>query len=98
MAAKPEQEQAMFALIETWKKGNVSQQDFCKAQGVSYAIFHYWYKKYRGQQAIPEQPSFVQIPAPATQGSPVVELILPDGRRVKFYQAVEASFLRILLS
>lgn len=31
-------------------------------------------------------------------GLPVAELLLPDGRRLNFYQAVEVSFLRALLS
>ena len=98
MATKSEKRQAMFSIIESWKSSGQSQQDFCESQGLAYSGFHYWYKKYRQQQA-DGSPSFVAVQIKGIPpGSVVAELIFPDGRRLNFYQAVEVSFLRALLS
>lgn len=98
MATKSEKRQAMFSMIESWKASGQSQQVFCKTQGLAYSGFHYWYKKYRQQQHDAGSTSFlpVQIKDIPT-GSVVAELIFPDGRRLNFYQAVNASFLRTLI-
>ena len=100
MAIKTEKQQAMFALIETWKGSGQRQQEFCKANGLAYSGFHYWYKKYRQQgQGTDALPSFVPVHIqPAATGPLVAELVLPNGRRLNFYRAVDASFLRTLLS
>lgn len=99
MTTKSEKQQAMFTVIESWKNSGQSQQDFCKTENLAYCVFHYWYKKYRGEQATAGSPAFVPVHIKSVQSvSPVAELIFPDGRRVNFYQSVEASFLRTLLS
>ena len=86
-------------MIESWKSSGQSQQDFCKTENLAYSVFHYWYKKYRGQEATSTSSAFVPVRIQSIHaGSPVAELIFPDGRRVNFYQSVEASFLRALLS
>lgn len=99
MTTKSEKQQAMFTMIESWKNSGRSQQDFCKTENLAYCVFHYWYKKYRGLEATTTSPAFVPVHIKSVQsGSPVAELIFADGRRVNFYQSVEASFLRALLS
>lgn len=99
MAANSEKEQMMFSMIESWKDSGKSQQDFCKEQGIAYGDFHYWYKKYREAYAIPSSAAFVQVPMlTSSSGLLVAELILTDGRRVNFYQGVDVSLLRSLLS
>jgi len=88
----------MFSLIESWKGSGMSQQVFCKSHDLAYSGFHYWYKKYRQVDGSSGSP-FVPISIQPSSGSlPVAELVLPDGRRVNFYQAVDALFLRTLLS
>lgn len=100
MTTRSEKQQAMFSMIESWKSSGQSQQDFCKTQGLAYCVFHYWYNKYREEQTTNHtSPAFVPVHIqPVRSGSPVAELIFPDGRRINFYQAVEVSFLRALLS
>ena len=100
MTTKSEKQQAMFSKIESWKNSGQSQQDFCKTENLAYSGFHYWYKKYRGQQATRALPSFVPVHIKSMQSGscPMAELIFPDGRRVNFYQSIDASFLRTLLS
>ena len=88
----------MFSMIESWKNSGQSQQDFCKVENLAYSVFHYWHKKYRGEQTATPSPAFVPVHIHSVHaGSPVAELILPDGRRVNFYQAIDVSFLRSLL-
>ena len=100
MATKSEKQQAMFSMIESWKASGQSQQEFCKAQGQIYSVFHYWYKKYRQEKdPTPASSAFVPLQIQSVKsGSPAVEVIFPDGKRINFYQAVEVSFLRALLS
>ena len=99
MTTKSEKQQAMFSKIESWKNSGQSQQDFCKTENLAYSVFHYWFKKYRGQEATSTSPAFVPVHIKSMQsGSPLAELIFPDGRRVNFYQSIDASFLRTLLS
>lgn len=100
MTAKAEKQQTMFALIETWQGSGQTQKEFCQSHGLAYSAFHYWYKKYRGHQAL-RQPSAAFVPVTIQSkgaGSPVVELVWPDGKRLNFYQAVEVSWLKALLS
>ncbi len=99
MTTKSEKCKAMFSMLESWKASGQSQQEFCKAQGFAYSIFHYWYKKYRADQNARGSSPFVAVQFEKTPTDfPIVELILPDGRRLTFYQSVEASFMRTLLS
>ena len=99
MTTKAEKQQAMFSMIESWKNSGQSQHEFCQAKSLAYSGFHYWYKKYRqGQEANASSPFVAVHFQNAGTRSPLAELILPDGRRLNFYQAVEASFLRTLLS
>lgn len=100
MTTKSEKREAMFSMVESWMGSGQGQQDFCKTQGLAYSVFHYWHKKYREGQATRPAPSAF-VPVRIQRGlstTPVTELILPDGRRLSFYQAVEVSFLRALLS
>jgi hypothetical protein len=98
MTTKEQKQQAMFTLIESWQNSGQTQHEFCKKQEIAYSAFHYWYKKYRQYQT-PHSAAFVPVTIqPLGSGSPVVELSLPDGRRLSFYQTVEASMLKALLS
>ena len=100
MATQSEKQQAMFSIIESWKSSGQGQQEFCKAHGQAYSVFHYWYKKYREEKdPLPASSAFVSLQVqPVRLGSPVVEVVFMDGKRINFYQAVEVSFLRALLS
>jgi len=99
MTAKLEKQQSMFSMIESWKASGESQQEFCKAQGQIYSVFHYWYKKYRQEHdPAPASDAFIPLHVqPGRLGSPAVEVIFPDGKRINFYQTIEVSVLRALL-
>jgi hypothetical protein len=99
MATKLEKQQSMFSMIEAWKSSGQDQREFCKSRGQAYSVFHYWYKKYRREQEpTPVSSAFVPVQIHSEGfGSPIAEVIFPDGKRLSFYRAVDASFLRALL-
>lgn len=99
MITNLEKEQKMFSLIESWKGSGKTQQAFCKEHDIRYGDFHYWYKKYRRVHQPGNSPGFVQVPLlPSSTGLPVAELIYPDGRRLNFYQGIDATFIKSVLS
>lgn len=99
MATQLEKQSEKFKVIEAWQASGLSQQSFCKSQGVAYSGFHYWYKKYRHVKNGSGSPDFLPVRIKHSLSHlPVVEVILADGRRLNFYQAVDVAFLRSLLS
>jgi len=98
--------QAWRDLIESWQTSNLTQKQFCTQHAIAYSGFHYWFKKFREEDA-PSQEGlgFATVKIPTShkkpverQGSVQAELVLPDGRRVIFYQGVDVQFVRALLS
>lgn len=99
MAADITKQQLMFSLIEVWKNGSQTQQDFCKEKDLNYQQFQYWLRRYK-QTTEPDssQPSFTQVklkPQQVTTGA--TELVFPDGRKLIFHQPVDVAFLRSLI-
>ena len=87
----------MFRLIEQWKESGLPKKEFCVKQQVANATFHYWFKKYKNQAAV-MSPAF--IPIRVKESSPTqafAELVLGDGKKIIFYNSVDASFLKALL-
>lgn len=91
-------QQLMFSLIEVWKKGEQSQQEFCKEKDLDYNQFQYWLRRYKLANGIGSEPrpSFARMKVPASTASSM-ELVYPDGKRIIFHQPVDPSFLRSLL-
>ena len=99
MAADITKQQLMFSLIEVWKKGDQTQQEFCKEKELDYQHFQYWLRRYK-QTVAPgsRQTSFTQVKIKSqsvTTGA--LELVFPDGRKLIFHQPVDASFVRSLI-
>jgi len=99
MAADITKQQLMFSLIEVWKKGDQTQQDFCKEKELDYQQFQYWLRRYK-QTVEPgsSQTSFTQVKLktqPVTRGT--LELVFPDGRKLIFHQPVDVTFVRNLI-
>ena len=90
----------MFALIEQWQQSSLTQKAFCQQQSLRYYVFHYWYKRYREQQAGTEDnaTSFVrlQITKPSFTGG--VEINYPGGIRLIFHEPVSSNYLKALVS
>jgi hypothetical protein len=88
----------MFSKIEHWKGSGQSPLAFCKSQNLSISVFQYWRKKHLDQQGTIATSAFVPITIQTTDRGVVAELIFPNGKRIHFYQQVEVSVLRTLLS
>lgn len=94
-------QQLMFSLIEVWKNSEKTQQEFCREKELEYNKFQYWLRKYKTAYGpIKEESStgFMRVKIKeAEKVGGCVELVYPDGRKLIFHQAVEASFLRSLM-
>jgi len=91
-------QQKMFGVIEQWNQSELPIKEFCIQHKIVNSTFHYWLKKYRVRDQ--ESPgSFIPIRVKEiSSDAPFAELTLPDGRRLMFYQSVECSFIKSLLS
>jgi hypothetical protein len=94
-------QQLMFSLIEIWRSSNLTQQEFCREKDLNYQRFHYWLRKYkviRGETKSDKAgPSFVKVDLSSMATTGVIELCLPDGRKLIFHPPVDVAFLRGLL-
>jgi hypothetical protein len=99
--------QEWLSLIQNWRDSNLSQREFCKQHDVALSAFQYWLGKVRKETTAAEgdgnATGFVPVSVKGisnlpTVGSVLLELVLPDGRRVNFYEGVDVQFLRALLS
>jgi len=94
-------QQKMFKGIDRWRQSGLSQRAWCEKNNVGYGTFHYWYRRYR--QIEPPVPcagdGFVRLMVEEEAGSSGswCELVLADGRRLVFHQAVGADFLNLLI-
>jgi hypothetical protein len=91
-------QQKMFSVIEEWNKSSLPIKEFCIQHQIANATFHYWLKKYRNKD---QQKPDVFIPVrvkPITPGPVFAELSFPDGRKFTFYQSLDSSFVKTLLS
>jgi hypothetical protein len=95
MENRTEVREQRFAMIVDWMQSGLSQKQFCLQSNVGYHVFHYWYKVYRLHQSSATG-SFVPVQMPA-QLQAKVEVLLADGKRIVFHQAVSADFLRALI-
>lgn len=85
-----------MTIITDWQRSKLNQKQYCLQNKIAYHVFHYLYKRYRTRQA-DESHSFTPVSIqPHNTGN--VELHLPDGRRIVFYQPVSPDYLKALLA
>jgi hypothetical protein len=97
---KNTQEQ-MFAIIASWKQSGLSQKAWCEQNKIRYYVFHYWYKRYRDEQSNNSEPAFIPLnikPPLSDTSCANVEVVLADGKRILFHQAVSSDFLKAVIS
>lgn len=94
-------QEEMFAMIGLWKQSGLSQKAYCEQNKIRYYVFHYWYKRYRDEQAGINSPTFfplnVNLPLYNTTCANV-EVVLPDGKRILFHQPISSDFLKAVIS
>jgi hypothetical protein len=87
----------MFSIIRQWQVSGVSQIDFCKKKSITYATFHYWYKKFRDNEPSEEVvPSFVPVTITDTVVSTFCSVRLLDGIVIDFHSPVSPDYLNQL--
>ena len=87
----------MFASIASWLSSDLSQKQWCQDQGITYHIFHYWYRKYRDEYSESTgDNSFVQLSVKPEVGASC-EVIFTDGTKIIFRESVPAQYLKSLL-
>ena len=87
----------MFANIASWQLSDLSQKQWCDQEGITYHIFHYWYRKYRNEH--PESPanhSFVRLTV-KPEANASCEVVFTDGTKIIFLEAVSVQYLKSLL-
>ena len=91
----------MFTMIGSWKESGLSQKAYCEQNRVRYYVFHYWYKRYRDKQSNSSESAFIPLnvkPSFSDATCANIEVVLADGKRVLFHQAVSSDFLKALIS
>ena len=91
----------MFALISSWKQSGLSQKAYCEQNQIRYHVFHYWYKRYRDEQLKSSEPAFIPLnvkPSLSDATCANIEVVLADGKRILFHQAVSSDFLKAVIS
>ena len=95
-------QQQMLSMIESWKQSGLSQKAYCEQNNIRYYVFHYWYKRYKDMQVPQQDKGFVPLNVkPSLSFDPysaAIEVLLPDGKRILFHQAVSSDYIKALIS
>ena len=94
-------QEKMFASISFWKQSGLSQKAYCEQNRIRYHIFHYWYKRYRDEQSNSSESAFIPLtvkPSFSDATCANIEVVLADGKRILFHQAVSSDFLKAVIS
>ena len=93
-------QEQMFAMVASWKQSNLSQKAWCEQNQIRYHVFHYWYKRYRDEQSESREASFIPLNVRSSLSDTCsnIEVVLADGKRILFHQAVSSDFLKAVIS
>lgn len=80
-----EQQEKMYSLVDGFHKSGKSLKDFCSETGIKTSTFSYWIKKKRMSEHPKE--TFLKIEARASFSEGGLEIIYPNGVRLKTSQA-----------
>ena len=87
----------MYPLVERYLQGHQTQKVFCREHGLSTSVLCYWLAKYRRQLSEPPS-AFVEIsPDPAPAASVLLEVLSPQGLRLRLFSLVPPAYLEGLL-
>ena len=93
--------QEIFNAIEEFDKATISPKEFAAMHQISEATFYNWRKKYRTRNAIKNVPKgFFSVSITPEITDPIGPGLFAqvEGKAIMFYQRVEPSFLKKLLS
>lgn len=85
-------------LLRRYELSGKSKREFCDHEGISYTSFGNWFRKKSSAQSKPLKKGFVQVELEDGQShQPVAELILGNGRILKFYSMPDAGVVKSVL-
>jgi hypothetical protein len=84
-------EQKILAMIDEYEQSGFSVEEYCQINELNESTFTSWLGRYRSKEVSPGYVA-VTIPADLQEGS-----VFAECRGIKFYQRVEASYLKELL-
>jgi hypothetical protein len=90
-------EEKMYAHVERCAAGTQSQKSYCQEQGLRFATFQYWRRRYLKSRT--SLPGFITIDS-GRNVTPVIgriEVVYPDGSRLSCGYDVPAPLLRSLI-
>src|SRR5688500_8085216 len=92
--------QAMASHYEHWQASGLSQMAYSHAHGLTFHKFNYWCRKFQQPAGRNDTSGFVAVRVKESVSTSAVwlEVERADGSRIRFYQPVEAAFLKTLLS
>lgn len=76
-------EERMFGLVEKWRASGELQADFCRQHDISVSTLSYWVTRKNKAAQTPAQRGFVQVDAGPAPQSCQIELVYPNGVRVR---------------
>ena len=87
----------MYPLVEAYLESGRTIKTFSADQAIPEGVFGYWLRKYRRQKNA-DSP-FVEIPPESVTayGHPIVEVLHPNGIRLRFFSPVAPSYPATLL-
>lgn len=74
--------QQMYALIEKYLSGELTQKQFCQHQSLPFSTFAYWLRRYRrnAQKAVQPATEFIPLTFTSTRNRPILsQPTCPDG-------------------
>jgi hypothetical protein len=93
--------QAMAIHFQHWQASGLSQMAYSNAHGLTFHKFNYWCRKFQKAAGHCGAPASgfvsVRVKEPANTSTAWLEIERADGSRIRFYQPVEATFLKSLL-
>ena len=89
----------MAAHYAHWQASGLSQIAYSQAHGLTFHKFNYWCRKFQQPVAKSDVDGFVavRVKEPASTCTAWLEIERADGSKIRFYQPVEAAFLKSLL-
>jgi len=74
----------------------MSNKDFCYQHGIGQAMFYYWQKKLAESQSNKPE-SFIPVQVTKYKEHPEMEIIYPNGVRLKLSPTTDLSVIRTLI-
>ncbi len=94
----------MFPLVEAYRNSEQTQIQFCQDHDLSVAVLGYWLRKYEAAaepvaEEVPSGTAWVELTpsAQAAPGAAALELIYPNGVRLRLPAGVAVAYVHQLI-